>query len=319
MKLIVAQLAALDRYVSREFSYIIRELISRYGWRQIEFAELRGDQKPWRDVFRSRFDEEPEVILFWEGYSLINQHSRQIQDLDCKKVVLADDIHSVEKEMRWGRLPAYLICDVVISTYAYRFPEYYPEVCNLKRVVWSAHAASSDFLLPFNEGAENSIFLSGARNTVYPMREMLWALTGPEGDRIVRRAHPGYHRGYDYQNDAAVGPGYARSINQYRTAFTDGTKYGYTVAKVFEIPATGALLLADSALRDPMRQLGFIEGEHYLSASAENLVDQVRHVLDESNHPRLDAIRKNGQALVWDRHKTSDRARLIDEICCVDG
>jgi hypothetical protein len=319
MKLIVGELRCREHYVSREFSLIIRELIGRYGWKSMELRELWEDPRPWRDVIRGRFDEEPEVILFWEGYGLINRHARQIQALDCKKVILADDLHWREEPVRWSKLHAYLLCEVVISTYAYRFEELYPEVCNLTRVVWSAHSASADFFLPFDEEAENAVLLSGAVNAAYPLRQKLSALTGAEGDRIVRLPHPGYHFGYDYGRDAAVGPGYARTLNRYRAAFTDGTKYRYTVAKVFEIPATGALLLVDAALRAPLLRLGFVDGEHYLSASAEDLADRVRYVLDESNHPRLDAIRRNGQALVRDRHQTGDRARLIDEVCRPGG
>src|SRR5262249_8848485 len=266
MRLIVAQLRCLDRYVSREFSFIIRELIDRYGWKQVELEDIWGDPRPLRDAILGRFDEEPEVILFWEGYGLINRHSRPIEALDWKKVILADDLHWIIEAARWSKLLAYLLCDVVIGTYAYRFEELYPEVSRLKRFVWSPHSASADFLLPFNEAAENAVFLSGAVNSAYPLRPMLWALTGPEGHRVVRHPHPGYHCGYDHRRAAAVGPAYARMLNRYRTSFTDGTIYRYTVAKVFEIPATGALLLVDSALRAPMQRLGFVDGEHYLSA-----------------------------------------------------
>src|SRR5262249_15278802 len=154
-----------------------------------------------------------------------------VDALDCKKVILADDIHWVEEPVRWWRLPAYLMCDVIISTYAYRFQELYPEAARLKPVVWSAHSASPDFLLPFNEDAEHTVFLSGAMNAVYPLRQKLWALDGVEGARVVRQAHPGYHCGYDHRRDPTVGPGYARAIRHHRASFTDGSKHRYTVAK----------------------------------------------------------------------------------------
>ncbi len=43
--------------------------------------------------------------------------------------------------------------------------------------------------------------------------------------------------------------------------------------------------------------------------------EKIESVLDERNHPELDRVRKRGQALVWDRHTTTDRAKLIDDIC----
>jgi hypothetical protein len=44
------------------------------------------------------------------------------------------------------------------------------------------------------------------------------------------------------------------------------------------------------------------------------LEDRVRYLLREENHPELDRIRRNGQALVMERHRTSHRAKLIDDL-----
>jgi hypothetical protein len=132
---------------------------------------------------------------------------------------------------------------------------------------------------------------------------------------IAQLDHPGYQRPYDYDENEEVGRGYAENINRHRAAFTDSLIYKYVVAKYFEIPATGALLLADDAVRRPLGDLGFIEHEHYLPVSKETLEERVRYVLDERNHEELDAVRSRGQELVRARHKTSDRARQIDETC----
>jgi hypothetical protein len=319
MKLIISPLAALDHYVSREFAFTIRELIETHGWRSLDFDELGDGSGSLGERILRKFDELPDVILFWEGYSFINRYARQLHALDCRKVVFADDLHWYEEGVRWSKLLAYLVCDVVISTYADRFEAFYPEVCRLKRVVWSPHSASPDFLLPFNDEAENAVFLSGAMGPVYPLRRRLRELSEGGRHRIVHRPHPGYHCGYDHGRHPAVGPGYAHAIHRHRAAFTDALTYRYLVAKFFEIPATGALLLADAAVGEPMRRLGFVAGEHYVPTSADDLEDRVREVLDESNHPRLDDVRKKAQALVRERHTTGHRARLIDEVCRPGG
>jgi hypothetical protein len=316
MKLIISPLACLDHYVSREFSFIIRDLIDTHGWKSMEFAELADESGPLRELIRWKFGELPEVILFWEGYQFVNRHTRQIDALGCKKVIFADDLHWWQDEsVRRSKLLAYLACDVVIGTYAYRFGEFYPEILPLKKVVWSPHSASPDFSLPFNDAAENAVFLSGAIGYPYPLRRMMRELAESGFRGIVRQLHPGYRCDFDHGRDPAVGPGFARAINRYRTAFTDALIYRYTVAKFFEIPAAGSLLLADSAVSEPLRDLGFVEGEHYVPVSADDLVDRVLEVLDERNHSRLDAIRRKAQAHVLGRHTTSDRARLIDEAC----
>jgi hypothetical protein len=91
--------------------------------------------------------------------------------------------------------------------------------------------------------------------------------------------------------------------------------FHYVLAKYFEIPATGALLVADDSVNGPLGQLGFVENEHYLPVNAGDLEAKIALVLDERNHDALDEVRKRGQELVWSRHKSIDRARQIDSVC----
>ena len=180
------------------------------------------------------------------------------------------------------------------------------------------HSASPDFLLTYNEHPENAVFLSGAGNHYYPLRLRVKALADDGVYPIAFHQHPGYRCDFNYDTNTSLGREYARKINNYRAAFTDSSKYKYSVAKYFEIPATGALLLADCAISEPLRAAGFIDGVNYIGVSDRDLEEKIAYVLDESNHGELDKIRRNGQDLVWQTHKTSDRARLIDEICSYD-
>ena len=132
----------------------------------------------------------------------------------------------------------------------------------------------------------------------------------------MHHPHPGYGTDYEHKADPRIGRGYVTlMINRHRAAFTDSSIYRYTVAKHFEIPAAGALLLADRAVAGPLEQLGFVAGEHYLATSDEDMEDLVRYVLNESNATEIEGIRRRSQSLVWERHKTSDRAALIDAVC----
>ena len=72
MKLVVAHLRALDAYVSREFSAIIRELVDAHRWQHVEFRTLWQAGKPLSETLLGLFGELPEAILFWEGYEFIN-------------------------------------------------------------------------------------------------------------------------------------------------------------------------------------------------------------------------------------------------------
>jgi hypothetical protein len=315
MKLIVSHLEALRTYVTRELYFIQHDLITNHGWRHIEAGYLwqRGGSLEYK--LRSALGELPQIIIFWEPYELVYKHCREMQGLKCRKFFFADDLHWFNRRMREIKVIVYSVSDVIISPVIYRFSSLFPELSR-KRTVWVPHSASSDFMLPFNNNAENSIFLSGAMNEAYPLRQQMLQLHR-EGSYAIRyHRHPGYYCGYDYERDGRIGRRYAEMIRQSRVGFADSVfPFSYIVAKFFEIPATGALLLADDTVSGPLEKLGFVAGRHYVPVSQKNLKSQVEYVLSESNHDELDQIRRNGQALVHQQHKTSDRARFINAVC----
>lgn len=317
MKLIVSNLESLRTYVSREFYFIMRDLISTHGWRHIEMCKLWNGAGTIRDKLIDEFGELPGSILFWEGYELLSARAIEIYRLDCHKFILADDLHWWNEQLRQRKLVSFALCETILSTYGYIWSKFYPEFCGVKKVVWVPHSASPDFLLRYNQRPENSIFLSGAMTVHYPLRREMKILQEHSSYSIAYHSHPGYYCGYDYEKNEDIGSGYAEKINRHRTGFTDSLIYKYVVAKYFEIPATGALLFADDAVSGPLKELGFIENRHYLPVSKENLEERVQYILDKRNHEELDEIRRNGQELVRERHKTSDRARQIDEECSV--
>lgn len=315
MRLIVAELGVYSHYVSREFAYIMRELIAAYGWKHSEPSALSGGAMCEKIV--RHCGELPEVILFWGGEHFVCEHDRQVGNLDTAKWFVADDLH--HHDTRDLRAKAFLLCDTVLSTYAYRFADFFPEVAKTRRVVSLPHSASPDFALAANSEPRNELFLSGAIGKVYPLRERLNALIEGGFKGVVRHEHPGYHCQYDYVDDRRIGHAYARRIWEYRAAFTDCSTYRYAVAKHFEIPATGSLLVADVAVEAPLRELGFLPGVHYFPVSVVNLEDRVRYLLSEKHHAEVDRIRHNGQALVLERHRTSHRAKLINDLAIQTG
>jgi hypothetical protein len=315
MKLIISQLEALRSYVSREFSDVIQHLITDYDWRQVEMFALWNRPGSLRQKLLDEFGELPETVLFWHGYEFLNAHANETCRLNARKIVFADDLHWWNESMRREKLVSFALCDRVLSTYDYVWDKFYPELRNIKEVVWVPHSASRDFMLSYNHCPENSILLSGAMTYHYPLRRLMKTLHDRRVYAIAYHPHPGYHCEYDYENDSDVGRGYAEKFNKHRVGFTDSLIYGYVVAKYFEIPATGALLLAERTVAGPLSELGFMEDQHYVSVTKDDLEEKIRYVLDEKNHDELDRIRRSGQELVWERHKTSDRAAQIDAAC----
>src|ERR1700686_431895 len=315
MKLIVSQLGALSGYVSREFHYVMTDLINEHEWRQIDTRQLRNAPGTIQDQLLNTFGELPEAILFWESYELLPVHASDIYRLDCHKIIFADDLHWWNEQMRLSKLVSFGLCETILSPYAYVWTKFYPELAGAKRVVWIPHSASPDFIVDYNQSPEKSILLGGAVSPDYPLRQQVKELHAQRPYSIIYPPHPGYPCQYDRKGNENVGRGYAEKINSCRAGFTDSLIYEYLVAKYFEIPATGALLLADDAVSGPFKKLGFIENEHSLPVSRENLEEKIQYVLDDANHEELDLIRRAGQELVWNSHKTSDRARSINEVC----
>jgi hypothetical protein len=315
MNLIVSELGVIKSYVSRTVYYIMADLIRVYGWKHFETFDLWREPGSLKTKLLRRFGELPKVILFWGGYELLSAHEADLGTLESRKCAFVDDLHSWDELTKYRKHKGLSMCDLILGSCAYALGDFYPDLAQAKEVVWIPNSASPDFMLDYNEHPIDAILLSGAIHPVYPLRCKMKSLYDLQAYPIVFHPHPGYRCGYDYNIDPRVGRGYATKINWLRAAFADCSKYKYVVKKYFEIPATGSLLLADGGVSEQMAKLGFVEGVHYIAASSENLEEMIRYVLSERNRSEIDAIRRRGQELVLNRHKTADRARMIDEVC----
>jgi hypothetical protein len=314
LKLIVAPKSALGGYISREFFYIIEDLERRFGWRHLETWELAHDHRPLRTILLEKYGRIPEVILFWEQYHVFVLRGKELRRLGSQIGIWADDIHSFNDAVRLSRVAPFVLADKVLAAYANRFEEFYPFVRKGVNLVWVPHSASMDFAIPLNETPERAVFLSGAMSSHYPLRRHVKALYEENSVPIVYFDHPGYHCGFDHQSDERVGKGYAKKIARHLAAITDGLIYGYLVAKFFEIPATGALLLGEERVKDMLASLGFRDGVHYLSITPENLKPRIEEALDPKNRKEVDEIRRQGQELVLKRHLVEHRSKQIDDV-----
>lgn len=311
----ISDLAVRGRYVSREAYHVMKQLIDDHGWTHMETHELASQPQFLRERMRERCGAAPEVVLLWEAYHLGSSAFLQIYNADFRVASFCEDLHWFNERMRSAKFLALAVSDVILASYAPVFERFFPEVAAAKRVVWVPHAASPEFMLPMNDRADNVVLLSGRIDDYYPLRQRLKALADETELNIVEQPHPGYCCNHDHGASNAVGAGYARRINQSRAAFTDASRFNYVLAKYFEIPATGALLLGDAAVEKELSELGFRKWVHYVPVSDQTLESELRHILDATNHGHLDEVRRRGQNLIWERHKTSDRAKLIDDVC----
>ncbi|HLK68998.1 MAG TPA: glycosyltransferase [Bryobacteraceae bacterium] len=216
---------------------------------------------------------------------------------------------------RLARRDLLLHFDTILASCEYLLDDFYPGVRARKETAWVPHSASPDFVMTCAEAPQNAILLSAAVTAHYPLRQRMKTLFQEKRFPIVYHEHPGYHCNFDYESSNDIGKAYAQMINSCRASFVDSSVFGYVVAKYFEIPAAGSVLLADDAVWKPLEQLGFQAGVHYIGVSSRDLEDAIQYVLHAANWPILDEMRRRAQQLVLTRHTTSDRARLIDQVC----
>lgn len=98
------------------------------------------------------------------------------------------------------------------------------------------------------------------------------------------------------------------------THLTSGMLLNYAVTKIFEIPATGQLLLVNQEMRPILRWLWLVEGKHFLTYNYSNLAQVLQYVTSSADGPRahVERMRAQGQQLVMKHHTTSKRAEQID-------
>jgi hypothetical protein len=104
---------------------------------------------------------------------------------------------------------------------------------------------------------------------LYPLRHLAYTNT-KYCDNIP---HYGYEDGKGFVGDA-----YAIKLSEYVCCLTDCSIYGYLLAKHFEIPASGSLLLTNTCY--DLQLAGFKKDEHYVEINEEIYLDVIEDVLN---------------------------------------
>ena len=145
------------------------------------------------------------------------------------------------------------------------------------------------------------ILLSGSISNYYPMRKYIYGLNHQYVDRLDHSAN-------------VTGENYIKYLSEYLCCFTccSTRNTPYIINKFFEIPASGSLLLAyDEWVKDGLKEIGFIDGENYISCNKENLIEKIEWICNEQNRDEVDRIRKNGNELVKNNHTDECRYKFI--------
>ena len=302
---------AWANYVSEEYFHLFRHLIVFFGWKILGGA---GRPESWAEIAARSIAElgrPPDVLLFMEAYDAFKGGSKSALK-NTAVWLFMDDLHYFTEKQQEQKGHAVSAVDLVLGSYAYQLNEYYPKATNIPRV-WIPHAASSIYKLPMRNGnaVVRAVLLAGATDAnAYPYRALVEAKIAAGDTRFVQHKHPGY---VSHENKR-VGAQFAEVINSHLACITDGLTRNYTVAKIFEFPAAGCLLLVNSEVAPHLIPLGFVPGTHFLPYTTATLDIIVDAVLDVRNSASIDTIRKQGQALVWARHMVANRAAILHQL-----
>jgi len=306
VRIVVTNLEFWQTYVAKSNYEIVTQLRDTHGWRVEPATRLAAI-----------LDETPRATLLFipdaQGKhtraEMLSAHER-IRRHEGPRGVVIDDWHYWRTENE----AMMTMCGTVLATVPEHVIANYPRVAKQCRIVDFPHCAASAFAsVPFNASPEPRVLLASAPyRFFYPVRSMMIDACKRHGLPGVQHRHPGYER---VDGEDACGAGYARRIGQYLCATTCGSRFEMLVRKHFEIPATGALLIAHSGTRARLRRYDIVPGDHYLSFTNElEFVECVRFALDRRNRDAVDRMRTRCREAVCAAHLAVHRAQQVHSL-----
>lgn len=144
----------------------------------------------------------------------------------------------------------------------------------------------------------------------YPTRYKVFREVAASGLQIVRLPHPSAFRPRGQRkvktNGSVIGAAYAEALASAKIGITTGGAVGYTVARVFEIPACGSAMLCPKFWE--LEKKGFKSGIHYIEIDELDPVGQIKHLLtSHEGAVTRNSVIQNAKAMVLERHTWEHR------------
>jgi hypothetical protein len=160
--------------------------------------------------------------------------------------------------------------------------------------------------------------LTGHTNPrLYPLR--YWLRSELSKSRILQKyivfaRHPRWGGMTAKTSSFEVGPflneDYAKILNEYYCSIATDSIYRYGLAKYYEIPAAGCLLLATQS--PDIDKVGFKPWKHYIRINKSNVIRVIKRIL--SYPENFDFIRQGGRDFVMENHSARNRVAELEEL-----
>lgn len=311
-------------YVLRSFLHMFTELKTAHGWQ-----DLNTTTDPVSYFYEQDAQKAPSVLLFCLNsfhypMALLLEHTKYFQELRALGTLIMvwnDDLHYYDQFTPTElREKIFRRTDVLVGTYTYEMDEYFASVLHAREsgvalqprdmplTMWLPHSAGPDFTqFSFNDAPINKLLLSGARGSNwYPLRHWLGQYQSTHAASMDVYQHSGY---YVSDNQSEI---FATYLRAYRAGITTTLLFQYVIAKIFEIPATGALLVVNRDTAPLLEALGMNEREHYVGFDRMDPEATIEWVMDPANRAQVDRIRRSGMDLVHARHLVTHRVKALD-------
>jgi hypothetical protein len=207
-------------------------------------------------------------------------------------------------------------CDIIISPFNYLFPKWrniFKSIMDKPNYVLQGCSIKNYFHnINFRKDPIRKIFVSGYINKTYPFKNYMLNLS-KENNNIEIMNHPSYEN----RTHNIVHQAYYEKLNEYLCCFVDALIWNYIVGKVFEITASGSLLLVQDSIEKQLNELEFYDGVNCIMCNQDNVISKIDWIMDEKNREKVDEIRMKGMILTREKHNTEVKAELFNKY--IDG
>lgn len=229
----------------------------------------------------------PTAVLAWEPFAHVSLMARLSGRLPL--FVVVDDLRWADSCEHLAMWQALQLADVVLATHAFVLPRHFPDLPHAV-LRWMPHAAAASHVYDApNAAAEPMLLLTDPDASIHKSLRTLNA----------------HMLGHPRLRGGGVTP---QTLRRHAAALVDPSALQYVTASHFNVPATGALLVAHRSLAAPLAALGFRHGANCLLTSDADLPATLGVLEDPLQAESLLRMRARGQALVRSVHTVGTRA-----------
>lgn len=295
---------------NKHISLIFNKLVNENNCFFISTTELNNNKGNIKNYILEKFNSLPQYYLTFYGIGSIIDIHKELTSF-CKIVCILIDIHHSSKLIK-PKLNVINNIDIILCTSGFEYNRWNMPIN--KKTFFFPHSAA--WIIDFNHNPINKILISGRVSNIYQDRLFMYELSKTNKNLEILKCNFKYSIDTNNPNNLNLlfGKNFYNQLNKYICCFVD-TARDYMLAKIFEICATGSLLLTmNENIKDIFSDLGFIDNHNYISCNRENIIQKIDFITNPNNIHIINNIRKNGYELVKSNHTFINRYNMLLDI-----